>query len=282
MSYTILYRSMFVKLSDGRFIPMVEMGDNNTYDVSWNGREKRSRSWQQWVVNKQHKTFPAYTKEEIMADVERMINSEKHRVGQPYASYENKEGCYTEQEIEKNFGYYSAIAIEGRHCNDTSAQQVRNFFLKGFEQAVSFDEDSDLKIVLHSTFWNEEPTRTERRKVSSEEELKATWDEMIKWQTDVWLDYDWDVNWLYDRHRKKAPKRENKDHKIGFVVTINNRYIEKTSSRRFFSSHYLEFAHVYPQRATAEKLQQRIQRASYTSEVRQVKKDDAGKWELAV
>ena len=29
MSYSILYRSMFVKMSDGRFIPMMEMGDNN-------------------------------------------------------------------------------------------------------------------------------------------------------------------------------------------------------------------------------------------------------------
>ena len=83
MSYTIMYRSMFVKLSDGRFIPMVEMGDNNVRD--WNGR--RSRLWQQWVIGKSFKTFPAYTKDEIMAEVECVINNEKKRVGQPYADY---------------------------------------------------------------------------------------------------------------------------------------------------------------------------------------------------
>ena len=46
MSYSILYRSMFVELSDGRFIPMMEMGDNNVWDCNYGrGRDRRSRSW---------------------------------------------------------------------------------------------------------------------------------------------------------------------------------------------------------------------------------------------
>lgn len=277
MSYTILYRSMFVKLSDGRFIPMVEMGDNNVWEA---GNQRRARDWQQWHIG-ERKAFPAYTKEEIIADVERMINSEKHRVGQPYADYEHKEGVYTEQEIEKRWGYYSGIAVAGRHCNDTSAQQVRNFFLKGFEQAVSFDEDSDLKIVLHCAFWTEKPVRTERRKVSSEQELIAAWDEMTGWGPDVWLGYDWDVNWLYDRHRKKAPKREPKERQSGFVVTINGHYIKKVTPRRFQYAYNIDYAHIYPLRATAEKLQRRIQRSNYSSEVHYVEKNADGSWRLA-
>lgn len=274
MSYTILYRSMFVRLSDGRFIPMVEMGDNNVWEA---GNQRRARDWQQWHIG-DRKAFPAYTKGEIMADVERMIDHEKERVGKPYASYENKEGCYTEQEIEKNFGYYSCIAIEGRHCNDTSAQMVRNFFLKGFEQAVSFDEDSDLKMELH---WCTEYPHYERRHVSTEHELLQTWEELKEVKRDVWLGYYCCANWLYEQHRKRAPKREKKEHQAGWVVTINDGYITKTSSRNFFSNHYLEFAHVYPQRVTAEKLQQRILRASYRSEVHRVEKNAAGRWELA-
>lgn len=146
MSYTILYRSMFVKMSDGRYIPLVEIGDNNVYDISWNGHQRRSRDWQQWVIGKQHDKL-AFTKSEIMNEVERVINIEKERVGKPYADYEHKDGVYTEQEIEKHWGYYSGIAIEGQHCNNTSAQQVRNFFLRGFEQAVTFDECEEPDMV---------------------------------------------------------------------------------------------------------------------------------------
>lgn len=281
MSYTILYRSMFVKLSDGRFIPMVEMGDNNVYDVMWNGRQKRSRSWQQWVPGGKFKQYPVYTKEEIMAGVERMIDAEKYRVGQPYAEYEHKEGVYTEQEIEKRWGYYSGVAIEGQHCNDTSAQQVRNFFLKGFEQAVNFEEDAELKLELHCTFYNEKPRRTERKRVKSEQELKAAWDEMKELGPDVWFDFWGCSEWLYEQHRKRAPKREKKEYQNGYVVTINGRYITKTSSRNFFHCYCVDYAHIYPQRATAEKLQQRIQRASYTSEVHPVRKNENGRWELA-
>lgn len=274
MSYTILYRSMFVKMSDGRFIPMVEMGDNNVWEA---GNQRRARSWQQWHIG-DRKAFPAYTKSEIMAEVERMIGSEKRRVGQPYADYENREGCYTEQEIEKHWGYYSGIAVAGRHCNDTSAQQVRNFFLKGFDQAVSFDEDSDLCIELH---WCTEYPHWERRRVSTEHELLQTWEEVKEVKRDVWLGYYCCANWLYTMHRKKTPKREKKEHQSGFVVTINGNYITKVTPRRFFHNYCLCYAHVYPQRATAEKLQQRIQRSNYPSEVHYVERNTDGKWVLA-
>ncbi len=271
----ILYRSMFVKLSDGRFIPMVEIGDNNVWEI---GNQRRARDWQQWNFGN-GKTFPAYTREEIITGVERMIDSEKvHRVGKPYADYERKEGVYTEQEIERNWGYYSGIAIEGRHCNNTSAQQVRNFFLKGFEQAVSFDEDSDLKMELH---WCTEYPNYERRKVCSEQELLQTWEECMEEKRSIWLDYYCCANWLYEQHRKRAPKREKKEYQSGYVVTINDRYITKVSSRSFFHCYCVDYAHIYPQRATAEKLQQRIQRASYTSEVHPVRKNENGRWELA-
>lgn len=275
MSYTILYRSMFVKMSDGRFIPMVEMGDNNVWEA---GNRRRARGWQQWSIGKGN-AFPVYTREEIMADVERMIDHEKERVGLPYADYEHKNGCYTDQEIEKNFGYYSCIAIEGRHCNNTSAQMVRNFFLKGFEQAVSFDEDKgDLHIELH---WCTEYPHWERRCADTEEELLRLWDELKDSGKSLWLDFRYGADLLYRQHRKRAPKREKKEHTAGFVVTINGHYISKVTPRRYRYTYDVGYAHIYPQRSTAEKLQQRIQRASYRSEVHHVERNADGKWVLA-
>lgn len=266
---------MFVKMSDGRFIPMVEMGDNNVWEAD---NKRRARDWQQWRVGKGNE-FPAYTREEIMADVERMIDCEKERVGKPYEDYEHKEGCYTEQEIEKNWGYYSGIAVAGRHCNQTSAQQVRNFFLKGFEQAVSFDENKgDLHIELH---WCTEYPHWEHRYADTEEELLRLWDELKDNGKSLWLTYRYGADWLYEQHRKKAPKCEKKERNEGFVVTINGYYILKVSSRSFKYTYHLDYAHVYPSRVTAEKLQQRIRRSNYAAEVHQVRKNDGGKWVLA-
>ena len=280
MSYSILYRSMFVKLSDGRFIPLYESGDNNVYDIMWNGRQKRSRQWCQFVVDKVS-DFPAYTRDEIMASVERMIDGEKkHRVGYPYPDYEHKQGVYTAEEIERNWGYYAAIAVEGRTCSATSAQMIRNFFNKGFEQAVSFSDDEGLKLELRCTFWNENPHRYETRLVHNEEELLQVWKEMTSWGPTVWVGY-WIADQLYERHRIKAPKREPKEYTEGYVVTINGHYIMRKTPRKFHYTYHLDYAHVYPQRSTAEKLQQRVLRAGYTSEVYAVRKTDNGQWEKA-
>ena len=63
MSYSILYRSMFIKMSDGRFIPMMEMGDNNVWECNYgHGRNRRVRSWSNIRLNKKQKFF---TEEEI-------------------------------------------------------------------------------------------------------------------------------------------------------------------------------------------------------------------------
>lgn len=276
MSYTIMYRSMFVKLSDGRFIPMVEMGDNNVRD--WNGR--RSRSWQQWVIGKSFKTFPAYTKDEIMAEVECVINNEKKRVGQPYADYEHKEGVYTEQEIEQHWGYYSCIAISGRHCNTTTAQQFRNFFLKGFEQAVTFDED--VTIDLH---WCTEYPNWEHRYVHSEQELRQTWEELKSEKRSIWLAYSGCADRLYEEHRRKVAPRVKKEHTAGFVVKIGYRYVTKMTSRHLWHNHWFDEAKIYSTRAAAEKVARRITQYYTTiTDVPQVlpaRKNETGKWELA-
>ena len=72
MSYSILYRSMFVKLSDGRFIPMMEMGDNNVWDCNYGrGRGRRSRSWSNINLNRGQKFF---TEDEIKKFLEEWNN----------------------------------------------------------------------------------------------------------------------------------------------------------------------------------------------------------------
>ena len=208
MSYTILYRSMFVKLSNGKYIPMVETGDNNTYTATATG-QKRSRDWQQWIIGKNYKGL-AYTAEEIMGYVESVIDEEKREhVNKPKNIY--KEDCneyWTYDEIERNLGYFTCIAVSGRHCNDTSAQQVRNFFRRGMEQAVSFEADN-LTLDLH---WCSEYPNYEHRYVTSEQELMEAWQTLhAEGKKTIWIDFGgYAVERLWETHRHKAPAREKK------------------------------------------------------------------------
>lgn len=274
-----MYRSMFVRMSDGKYVPLVEMGDNNVWE--W-GNRRRARSWHQLVIGKQYKRL-AFSREEIMQHVESMIDSEKERVGKPYADYEHKEGVYTEKDIEQRWGYYSGVAISGNgHCNNTSAQQFRNFILKGFDQAVSFETDRELELDLH---WCTEYPHWEHRYVKSEEELVQVWNELQGIGCSIWIGYTCCADRLWERHRKRAEKRQPVERTTAWVVKIGYRYVAKMSSRRLWHNSWMEYAKRYATRQAAEKVAERI-RTNYSSitdnpEVLTVRKNEEGKWELA-
>lgn len=44
MSYEIVYNRQFLKIDD-KIIPLVLYGSNNCYEVMWNGKERRERTW---------------------------------------------------------------------------------------------------------------------------------------------------------------------------------------------------------------------------------------------
>ena len=81
MSYTIFYRSMFVKTSDNKYIPIIEGGDNNCYEA---GSMRRARSWYSISsITKEPKAL--LTAKEIMDGVERcwVKTMKEQNVGKP-------------------------------------------------------------------------------------------------------------------------------------------------------------------------------------------------------
>ena len=103
MSYSILYRSMFVKLSDGRYIPMMEMGDSNVYDASYRGKARRSRSWSNINLNRGQKFF---TKDEIEKSLECWYNESEQK-----RDRDRNSDLDWERESAENasFGYYEYL-----------------------------------------------------------------------------------------------------------------------------------------------------------------------------
>jgi len=72
MSYTIVYDRQFIKLEDGRIIPMILCGSNNCWQTTWNGKERRERYWTPYW----EQTVPAYTPEDLIKRVESYCGGE--------------------------------------------------------------------------------------------------------------------------------------------------------------------------------------------------------------
>lgn len=272
MCYSILYRSMFVKMSDGKYIPMIESGDNNVWECD---NRRRVRSWCQ--ANFIAKGGVCFTAEEIMAGVEDFINRVKQsNMAEPKPEYDGGDGTtyYTEKEIERRFGYFEGISVYGKSTYITTANQIRNFFKKGIERAVPFDE-AKLKVQ-----WCVKYPDYERRYPKTEDEFFAAVKEGKDAGHDVWVSFDYVGNTerLWEKMKRETTRKKAKvEHTTGYVVTCDYRYLIRAGSRSFKVNPYLEYAHVYPSRANAEKIQKRILR-TYNSEIFEVTKVN-GKWQ---
>ena len=138
MSYTILYRSMFAKVGEDRYIPMIEVGDSNCYEGS--GRyERRCRDWVNWRVLG-HEEKLILSQREIMQGVYKLLDDYNTRYVNKPIHGDEKNGYWTYKSIEQNFGWLSGIAISGKHTTMTTARMVANFFNRGFEQAANMHD----------------------------------------------------------------------------------------------------------------------------------------------
>ena len=168
MSYSILYRSMFVKLSDGRFIPMMEMGDNNVWDCLYGrGRAKRSRSWGKLNLVS-GKNF--YSHEDLVKGLNKWNDEcEQKRArdldsGEDWRINSAKKG---------SFGYYEGISVYGKHTDTTTFNSVKNIVLSGENMAVSF-EDAVKYLNFHIVYYTKDDKYDFARKIinfTTEEEL---------------------------------------------------------------------------------------------------------------
>ena len=168
MSYSILYRSMFVELSDGRFIPMMEMGDNNVWDCNYGrGRDRRSRSWSNINLVKGKKI---YSHEDLVKGLDAWLKeNEMKREHDRNSDVDWKK----ERAINGSFGYYEAISVYGRHTTNTTFNHVKNIVLSGENMAVSF-EDAVKYLNLHIVYYDKDNKYDFERKIinfATEEEL---------------------------------------------------------------------------------------------------------------
>ena len=148
MSYSILYRSMFVKMSDGRYIPMMEMGDNNVWECNYGrGRNRRARSWSNMRLNKEQKFF---TDKEIRNFLEGWNNEFEDK---RQKDLDTDDEWVRKRAETANFGYYEAISVYGKGgTSGTTFNDVKNIVMGGIKNSISL-EDAIKHCGLHIFYW---------------------------------------------------------------------------------------------------------------------------------
>lgn len=255
MSHTILYRTMFVRLADGFFIPLFEAGSNNCYDPYLGRRE---RIWQHYYpcnLRGDSKSLPFFTEQELMTLITRDLGTQE----------------------------YYGTAINGKP--NTNRNDLLNYWKRGIKRAKTLAEINAAGILFYVTDYNFCPDAAHYTKeVSTFEQLVTAWNECITKCGAAQIIPVGDVpDWQYRLLYPPKPKVVA-EHDKGYVVQFGYEYVSKMTSRRCFHNSYLGCAKVYTSRPAAEKVAQRIRNGfpTITAEpnVIVVNKID-GKWKPA-
>lgn len=149
MSYEIIYSKQFIKLSNDRFIPMVLAGSNNCYEVNWNGREKRSRSWN-------NLTYFALEGETAGTLDEMLANLEEHN-----NDYRKRNPDYDES----RYGYFASLEIRG---TKTNWGNLLGLYKTGCKKALSVEELNENGIHFFVYSYPHEAEEEKLRAISME------------------------------------------------------------------------------------------------------------------
>ena len=217
MSYSILYRSMFVKLSDGRFIPMMEMGDNNVWDCNYGrGRDRRSRSWSNINLVERKKI---YTHEDLVKGLDAWLKeSEMKRERDRNSDVEWKK----EQAINGSFGYYEAISVYGKHTTNTTFNHVKNIILSGEKNCITFDFAVS-KLGLRIGYWENSEYMT--KSFNTEEEMMDIINSFIENKKSYYFVFSnkYLVNDVYNRSMAKKGFMKHNGKREAFILCCTDK-----------------------------------------------------------
>ena len=158
MSYEIIYRKQFIKVSDTEFIPMLLMGSNNCYENRYNGKMRRERDWQNIKHISNNKMY--CTLEEMIAVAEKDKQFRIERNEETLKQYPD-----WEKYSDKNYGYFSSLSIGGNSTWNTTFGMYKGIITDGCKKAMTVEELRELGItVTVDNGYVGEPTTLEKIK----------------------------------------------------------------------------------------------------------------------
>ncbi len=255
---------MFIKMSDGTYIPMIESGDNNVYDVD---RNRRSREWCscRWLhESEEQRKLYSLTEKDILATAQREVDKTIER-------YVGTKEPFTEAEITKenvlmNLGYFNCIQISGHSV--TSASRFLNFIKSGIRNAVAMDNlRSGLRFSWYETSEDGQSSKYCSDYAKNENELAEKWKEFQSRGITPWIGLSeaaGEYSWLEMKSRTRKPRAERKKPSEFFIIAFRyagcDRFMVKLTSRNIKFNSWREYAHKYSSRKLAENALENISR----------------------
>lgn len=180
MSSHIIYDKQFVKLSDGRVIPIALSGDSNCTEMK-NGYERFSRDWHfifSSYVPSGFAVQPADLIAAVTADIEREVERRITEVGSETVNRED---------VLNHFGWYTGLAYRGRDCGKLSAKTYLGIFATGCKHALTFAELKQIGVALRfDTFRRYYPVEHGGMKIPPPSSVDIQSDEQFFTQIEVW------------------------------------------------------------------------------------------------
>ena len=255
MSHTIFYRAMYLKMSDGTYIPMIEMGDNNVWEA---GNRRRARDWSscRWMHESADKLkLISLTEQDIVAAAQSDIDS----TVDSWEGDANASGTkYTREEILDNLASFNCVQIYG-HPRWSSAKTFMNFIKSGFRNAVTMKELEEHGCRITLGHYGKDGKYL-KEYLGDEETLIKRWNEYLQEGITPWInlpEHDAERLWTMIKNKNRKPKPEKKEMNEYFIVTFrlwgSERYLVRLTSRNLHHNARKEYAYKYANRKTAEK-----------------------------
>ena len=147
MSFDIIYNRQFIKVDENQVIPFLEMGSNNCYEASGNGR-KRARDWGSSLFLTNGKIIT--NNEDLLKEIDKLEESTKQNCFNNTKQY--GEGWEYDS---KRFGYHTGISFYGKSTSSTSFSAFKSYHKNGIKEAMTIEEllEYDIKISLNVYRW---------------------------------------------------------------------------------------------------------------------------------
>lgn len=264
MSYSIFYRAMYIKMRNDEYIPLIESGDNNVWDVD---RNRRSREWTscRWLhESDEQRARYSLTEKEILDAAQKEIDKTLERnVGKEPAF---GGPLYTKEDVLKDLGFFNGIKVNGN--STTSAASFYNFMKSGIRHAIRMDEmRCGLRLSWYELTEDGKSSRWCTDYACNEEELSQKWEMYRNKGITPWIglseasaEYEWEAMKMKTQKPKAARKTPTEYFIIAFTYCSTERFVVKLTSSNLKFNPFRDRAYRYSSRKLAENAGERIAR----------------------
>lgn len=228
MSYDIIYRKQFIKVSDTEVIPFFEAGSSNCYDMGLGNRRvgRRSREWNNQKINNKI----IVTNDEVL----KYVSDYQDSLIKRGVEWNKEENCDTYTYNPNRFGYHASLSIKGCSTSNTTYAHFLNFYKYGIETAITIEEliSNGVYIYLTVSSYNRDKLKDKGLEVKPNVIFDSTQHliDSIKEFTEYYKEFpncfyldvcDWEMTSFLN---KKVTKRMKKEKEL---TTLNGYYVIK-------------------------------------------------------